>query len=70
MSKRRNLGGRYVETREKSTKKGNRGTIMKNWSPKQKTTKSTKAKEIKEIVFWLIIAALLIIAIYVITNYL
>jgi hypothetical protein len=36
MAIRRNLGGRYVETRERNTSKGHRGTIMGNWSSKTK----------------------------------
>lgn len=38
MGTRRNLGGRYVEVREKNTSKGKKGTIMKNWSSKVKNT--------------------------------
>ncbi|MCH8520194.1 MAG: hypothetical protein LAT82_05575 [Nanoarchaeota archaeon] len=43
MGIRRNLGGRYVEARERSTSKGKKGTIMKNWSSK------TKKKEVSKI---------------------
>lgn len=68
MAKRRNVGGRYVEVRENSTKKGNKGTIMKNWSSKQK--KQAPKSEVKEIIFWLIVATLLVLAIYLITTYL
>jgi hypothetical protein len=42
MAKRRNLGGRYVNTRERDSKKGKKGTIMGNWSSGKKD--STKNK--------------------------
>jgi hypothetical protein len=34
MSKRVNIGGTYMEIRERSTSSGNKGTFIKKWSPK------------------------------------
>lgn len=43
MTTRRNLGGRYVEVRERNTSKGHKGTILKNWSSKQNQTNESSA---------------------------
>ncbi|MEC8221157.1 MAG: hypothetical protein VX028_03720 [Nanoarchaeota archaeon] len=42
MSTRRNVGGKYMEVREKNTSKGNKGTIMKKWSSKSKKETNSK----------------------------
>lgn len=59
MGTRRNLGGRYVEVREKNTSKGKKGTIMKNWSSKVKNTDEEGVNP--DIIFGLVV--LLIISI-------
>lgn len=40
MAKRINVGGRYMNVRERNTSKGHRGTFMGNWSSKHKQSKS------------------------------
>ncbi len=59
MGTRRNLGGRYVEVREKNTSKSKKGTIMKNWSSKVKNTDEEGVNP--DIIFGLVV--LLIISI-------
>lgn len=43
MAKRRNVGGTYMNVREKDSTKGKKGTIMGKWSPND-----SKEKEIKK----------------------
>lgn len=66
MAKRRNIGGRYVETRERSTSKGARGTIMGNWSSKQL---KSKKEESQRVVPWIFVALLLLLILYLISLY-
>lgn len=65
MGTRRNLGGRYVNVRERNTSKGNRGTIMSNWTSKQKSVPKNKTQYI----LWAVIVLILIILIYIIYNF-
>jgi len=40
--KRIEIKGHYMEVRQRSTKKGKKGTIMGKWKPEKKTTKKKK----------------------------
>ena len=40
--KRIKIKGRYMQVRQRSTKKGKKGTVMGKWKPKKKTTKKKK----------------------------
>jgi hypothetical protein len=62
MGTRRNIGGRYVEVRERSTSKGKRGTIMKNW--KNKKNKRSKSINSNELLISIVIILLIIVLIY------
>ena len=37
--KRIKIGGHYMQVRQRSTKKGKKGTIMGKWKPRKKETK-------------------------------
>ncbi len=64
MAIRRNLGGRYVEVRERNTVKGHKGTIMGNWSSKTKT----KHKHIS-FFSWLLVILIFLIAVLFIYSF-
>jgi hypothetical protein len=64
MSTRRNLGGRYVEVRERNTSKGHKGTILKNWSSKKKIEKKSE-----EIILLLLIFVIILICIFFLLKY-
>ncbi len=64
MSIRRNLGGRYVEVRERSTSKGHKGTIMKNWSSKSKEENKEDSIGVKMVVVLFILIIIILILIY------
>lgn len=66
MAKRRNIGGRYVETRERSTSKGGKGTIMGNWSSGKKETKEHS----KNIVPWIFVVLVVLLILYLLSIYL
>lgn len=66
MAKRRNVGGRYVETRERSTSKGAKGTIMKKWSSK---SPKNKKEESQRIMPWIFLALILLLILYLISLY-
>jgi hypothetical protein len=70
MGTRRNIGGRYVEVRERNTNKGNKGTILKNWSSKQNTQAQESKNNIWKFVaiIFAIAILLLLIYLYYITN--
>ena len=40
--KRIEIKGKYMQVRQRSTKKGKKGTIMGKWKPEKKTTKKKK----------------------------
>ena len=63
MAIRRNIGGRYVEVRERSTSKGHKGTIMGNWSSKNKVENNNSIKT-KNIVALIIVILLIMMLIY------
>ena len=47
MAIRRNIGGRYVLVRERSSKKGRKGTIMGSWTPPKKKSLKVEESELK-----------------------
>ena len=62
MTTRRNIGGRYVEVRERNTSKGHKGTILGNWSSKPKTK---KVDNILAIIFlWLVILLIILLSMW------
>ena len=64
MGIRRNIGGRYVEVREKNSSKGKRGTIMKNWTSKKKNVVKNKNNFSNIIIFILILVLIFLIYFY------
>jgi len=42
--KRIKIKGHYMQVRQRSTKKGKKGTIMGKWKPEKKETKTTRKK--------------------------
>lgn len=42
MAKRVNIGGTYMEVRERSTSAGNKGTFIKKWSPSSGNSSSAQ----------------------------
>lgn len=66
MAIRRNIGGRYVEVREKNTNKGHKGTIIKKWSSKQKHEKKIKKRNENKLNKWdwLLISIVIIILVW------
>lgn len=67
MTTRRNIGGRYVEVREKNTSKGHKGTIVKNWTGKQ--SKSEKKVSSSSFFAWTIVFLILLLLAWVVYKY-
>lgn len=65
MAIRRNLGGRYVDVRERNTSKGHRGTIIKNWSSKNKLNGKSKKRDFFSWILGFLIVVLLGYLIYI-----
>lgn len=66
MATRRNLGGRYVDVRERNTSKGHKGTIIKNWSSKIKRAKKSKRGDLFS---WFLVFLILVLLGYLIYIY-
>lgn len=68
MTTRRNIGGRYVEVREKNTSKGHKGTIVKNWTGKQ--PKSEKKVSSSSFLSWSLVLLIFLLLVWVVYKYL
>ena len=64
MAKRINVGGRYMNVRERNTSKGKRGTFIKRWTHK-KTIKDTFASDYLKSITAVVIVLLIILLIAV-----